>query len=194
MKKIRKFCISILFTILITTLLTVNCFAYTGFTRTPLRGQEKKYWCWAACCQMLLETQKIYLSQTQIAGEIGNNMATLIQILDRLNACAPNIQWDYIPGGKNFDQIESTINAGWAIYMLGTFGSGDWGHTMVITGYDRNPAGFNNIWLQDPMGDDSNPPYAGEEGWCNAAAPTTGNYSNSIFLQHQGLVWRGTIV
>ena len=91
MKRIRKFCSSILSTILIAALLTVNCFAYTGFTRTPLRRQEKGYWCWAACCQMLLETQKIYLSQTQIAGGI-ERMASVIEILDRLNACAPNIQ------------------------------------------------------------------------------------------------------
>ena len=78
--------------------------------------------------------------------------------------------------------------------MLGTYGSSDVGHTMVIIGYDRNPAGFNNIWLQDPCGDDNTAPYAGEEGWCNAAAPTTGNYSNRVFLQCQGLVFGGTIV
>ena len=193
MKKIKKFCISILSTILITALLTVNCFAYTGFTRTPLRGQETDYWCWAASCQMLLETQNIYLSQTQIASGL-NDAATISQILGRIRACAPNIQWDYHKGGRSFEQIESTINTGWAICMLGVYRGTNSGHAMVITGYDRNPAGFNNIWLQDPWGDDNTAPHDGEEGWCNAAAPGTGNYSNSIFLQCQGLVWDGTIV
>lgn len=193
MKKIRKFCISIVSMILIMALLTVNCFAYTGFTRTPLRGQETDRWCWAACCQMLLETQKIYLSQTQIAGGISGG-ATVSQILSKLNAYAPNIQWNYYNGGRSFDQIESTINAGWAICMLGIYIGTNGGHAMVITGYDRNPAGFNNIWLQDPWGNDNIAPHDGEEGWCNAAAPATGDYSNSIFLQCQNLVWNETIV
>ena len=172
--------------------LSLNCFAYTGFTNTPLRGQVTDYWCWAASDQMLLETQGIILSQTQVAGGI-YRAAIPSEARDRLEVCASGIQWDLINGGLSMDQIENTIDSGWAIYLHCE--SDTSAHVMVVTGYDRNPNGYNNVWLQDPWGDSEagDLPHPGEEGWCNAAAPATGNYSGSVFEQWQGFKWKATI-
>lgn len=86
----------------------------TGFTKTPLRGQERDYWCWCAANQMLLETQGRYFSQTQIAGGI-NRGTTLEEERARLVACASDIQWDLHYSAFSFNQVQRTINSGWAI-------------------------------------------------------------------------------
>lgn len=186
MKKKIVFLISVLF---ISGLLSLNCFAFTSFTNTPLRGQETNYWCWCASDQMLLQTQGRNFTQTQIAGGIYRG-ATTQESHDRLAACASNLQWDIHYNALSFDQVKNTINLDWAIYCacFTTYG----GHAMVITGYDQNPAGYNNVWLQDPWGTATNP-HPGVEGWCNYVAPVLGNYANTVFVQWQNYVWRHTI-
>ena len=176
--------------IIISVLLSFNCFAYTGFTYTPLHGQETNYWCWAASDQMLLETQWIVLSQTTVAGGI-NRQATLAETKNRLSSCAPYLQWDVIYSPVNISGIENTIDSGWAI--LAACQSSSSGHMMVITGYDINYGGSNYVWLQDPWGNSNISPHSGEEDWCNLTSLSTGNYSGSVFLQCQGLIWVYTI-
>lgn len=139
---------------------------------------------------MLLETQGRRLTQTQIAGGI-NRGATLQEQRDRLAACASDIQWDIHYNTYSFEQVKKTINLGWAIACQCVTSGG--GHIMVITGYDQNSAGYNNVWLQDPWGNATSP-HTGVEGWCNYAAPVYGNYSGTVFAQWQNYVWNGTIV
>lgn len=189
MARMKKLLISLVSMIAVASLLSVNCFAYQNFTYTPLRGQETDYWCWAASNQMLLETQNRYFTQTEIAGNI-NSAATPLQARVRLTACAANIQWDLIDGVLNFESVKNTIDSGWAIYIHTE--SSISGHAMVITGYEQTSA-YNNVWLQDPWGDDSTAPHDGEEGWCNYAAPVVGNYGGTVLEQCQGLRWRATI-
>lgn len=187
MKKTSLFLITV---VLISGLTTTNCFAATGFTSTPLRGQETDYWCWCAGNQMLLETQGRYFTQTQISGGIYRG-ASLQEQRNRLAACASDIQWDIHNNIYSFEQVKTTINSGWAIACQCQTNGG--GHIMVITGYDENAAGYNNIWLQDPWGN-STSPHAGVESWCNYAAPVQGNYAGTSFAQWQNYVWNGTIV
>lgn len=193
MKKrfLQKTILPFLLATVISVFFSINCFAYTGFTYTPLHGQETNYWCWAASDQMLLETQWIVLSQTTVAGGIYRN-ASLSETKSRLSACAPGIQWDVIYNPINISGIENTIDSGWAI--LAACQSTSSGHMMVITGYDINYSGSNNIWLQDPWGDlYTTAPHPGEEGWCSLSSLLNGNYSGTIFTQCQGLIWIYTI-
>lgn len=190
--KIKKTSISLISMVVITCLLSINCFAYTGFTYTPLRGQQTDYWCWAASNQMLLDTQNRNFTQTQIAGNI-NSGASASQARVRLTACAPDIQWDHHASSLSFDSVENTIDSGWAIWI--GCSRGLQGHAMVITGYDRNPAGYNNVWLQDPWGDDDSAPHDGEEGWCNYASPILGEFrgTGTVLEQCEGYKWTDTI-
>lgn len=175
--------------LVIAGMLSANCFAYSkGFTNTPLRGQQTDYWCWAASCQMLLETQNRNFTQAQVAGNI-NRGATPLEARVRLTACAPDIQWDLINNYLDFGQVINTINAGWAIYTHLQSSAG--AHAMVITGYDHNAA-YNNVWMQDPWGN-STAPHTGVEGWCNYAAPVHGNYGGTPFAQWQYYCWTTTI-
>ena len=186
-KKIIIFITSI---VIFTSLLSIESFAVTGFTRTPLRGQETDWWCWCASNQMLLETQGRFFTQTQIANGL-NSEATMQQQVDRLERCAGDIQWDSYEHTSTFDKVKRTINLGWAICCL-CYTSNN-GHAMVITGYDENSAGFNNVWLQDPWGN-STSPHTGVEGWCNYQSLINGNYSGTAFAQFQGHIWGATIV
>lgn len=155
-----------------------------------MRGQETDYWCWCASGQMLLETRNRIFTQTQIAGGI-NRGATITELQSRLEACAGDIQWDVHDEVYSFEKVKKAINLGWAISCFCFTDSG--GHAMVITGHDQNSAGYNNIWLQDPWGNDTSP-HTGLEGWCNYYAPVHGNYVNSVFEQWQGYVWESTLV
>ncbi|MBR3968670.1 MAG: C39 family peptidase [Clostridia bacterium] len=188
--KIKKIAYIVTTVVLIAGLLTVPCSAATGFTITPLRGQQTDYWCWCAGNQMLLETQGRVFTQQQIAGGI-NRGATLAEQHARLRVCASDIQWDIFYSACSFQQVKTTINLGWAIACQCQTSSD--GHIMVITGYDQNSSGYNNVWLQDPWGNDTSP-HTGVEGWCNYNALRNGNYSRTIFSQWQNFVWNGTIV
>lgn len=191
--KIKRTLISLISMVVVTSLFSINCFAYTGFTYTPLRGQETNDWCWAASDQMLLETQGIYYSQSDIAGDIEGG-ASVYQARARLEACSPDdMEWDLYNRVLSFDSVENTIDSGWAIFIACTTGYS--GHAMVITGYDRNPAGYNNVWLQDPWGDDESAPHDGEEGWCNYASPVLGEFAGTgtILEQCEGLRWFASI-
>ena len=192
-KKKSRF-ISLFLAILIVVFQTVSCYAYTGFTNTPLRGQERRYWCWAACAQMLLETQGIYFTQTQIAG--GLTSASAYETLDRLQACAPNIQWDYHNYALGMDSVVNTINSGWAILAI-LFKTGvDDAHDMVITGYKRETGQYDQVWLQDPWSPNSYP-NGGIEDWCDYVALMDGNYDhysyNSSFVHWLGYKWTASI-
>lgn len=187
MKKKFVFLISVL---LISGLLSMNCFAFTGFTNTPLRGQERDYWCWCASDQMLLQTQGRNFTQTQVSGGIYRGASSTMEAHDRLAACASDIQWDVHYYAYSFDQVKNTINLGWAIFCTCYKTNG--GHAMVITGYDQNPAGYANVWLQDPWGNATSP-HTGVEGWCNYLAPVQGNYVNTVFAQWQNYVWSDTM-
>ncbi len=189
-KAITKISVLLILIILISSSFCMECVAVSGFTTTPLRPQRTDYWCWAASNQMLLETQDIIFAQVTIAGGI-NRGATLLEQQQRLTACANDIQWDLHYNVYSFEQIKKTINLGWAI-SCGCF-SDSGGHSMVITGYDDNSAGFDNVWLQDPWGNDDSP-HLGVEGWCNYAAPVLGNYEGTVFTKWQGYKWSGTIV
>lgn len=187
-KKILYFVITMA---LIAGLLTLPCSAVTGFTRTPLRGQQTNTWCWCACGQMLLETQNRIFTQQEIAGNISGG-ATITQLQTRLTACASDIQWDVHNEIYSFEKVKKAINLGWAITCY-CFPSSGIGHAMAITGYDQNANGYNNIWLQDPWGNNT-APHTGVEGWCNYYAPVHGNYVNTVFAQWQGYVWKSTLV
>ena len=185
------------------SLLPLNCFAYTGFTNTPLRGQETVYCCWAASCQMLLETQGIIKTQTQIAGSDINNPADAYGAHQKLIACAPSIQWDLIYNSLSMNSVENTIDLGWAIYC-NCFDSFQYsqthnsvGHAMVVTGYKRGQNEVDKVWLQDPMGLDNTAPYDGIEGWVNYSTLINGTFNSdpnsSYFSQWQGRQWTDTI-
>jgi hypothetical protein len=175
-----------------------SCFAAKAFTPTPLRGQERSYWCWAASDQMLLETQQIILSQTLVA-TLGSPPTTLFsgatrqQTYDHLAGHAPHLTWNNNTGYYAFSRIQSSINTGWA--LLGLLSKSSGGHAMVITGYDQNPAGYNNVWLQDPWGMSFTTFTGGIEGWVNYSAPIAGNYANSIFAgsPFTGYAWNVTM-
>lgn len=192
--KIKRTLISLISMVVVTSLFSINCFAYTGFTNTPLRGQETDYWCWAASNQMLLETQGIYRTQTEIAGGL-NRGASAAEARAKLILRSPGIQWDLYDSSLSFDSVENTIDSGWAIWI--GCSRGLQGHAMVITGYDRNPAGYNNVWLQDPWGDSESGenPHPGEEGWCNYASPILGEFAGTgtVLEQCEGYKWTDTI-
>lgn len=177
-------------------LLPLNCFAYTGFTNTPLRGQETEYWCWAASDQMLLETQGIIKTQTQVAGSY-NHSVYPSQAKERLLACSSNIQWDLTYNYLSMNSVENTIDLGWAIFCNTVFYNFHnqmyYGHAMVVTGYKRGANETDKVWLQDPYGDDPTAPHDGEEGWCIYSALISGNYSGTIFYQWQNYAWQDTI-
>lgn len=188
--KVKKIFYVTITALVVFSLLTIPCSAATGFTRTPLRGQETDYWCWCASNQMQLETQGRYFTQTQIANNIHRG-ATVAEQVERLQACAPDIQWDVHYFVYSFEKVKNAINLGWAISIL-SYNSSD-GHSMIITGYDQNSAGYNNIWLQDPW-DNNDSPHTGVEGWCNYYAPVHGNYANTVFGNWQNYIWEITIV
>lgn len=62
----KKFWLAVILSVLIIMSNVATSYAVQGFTPCPLRGQEKKYWCWAASTQMLLESKWYYKKQSEI--------------------------------------------------------------------------------------------------------------------------------
>lgn len=190
----KKLTIFILISMLISLQIGVSTtYAAQSFTPCPLRGQEKRNWCWAASTQMLLESKKYYKNQSQIVSYIYGSAVDRPASSQSVKQAAQwgsggSLQFDVNYNALPFSgsgSVVSSINNGWSI-AAGCIPTSQYatGHMMVITGYDT---GNNNIWLQDPQGKSSWTPAQGYETWCNYSALVNGslNQTQFYYLNHK---------
>jgi len=153
-------------------LLAVNSQYFDYAEATNIGNQHDNMWCWAACCQMILNFHGLKVTQEQIVyrcfGSLENAPGGEDQMFVALSGTAPNIWGTY--SGISTDNITMGDNIGEVIFnqlkanrplAVGLTNQGsNIGHENVITGitfyqdYDQNgnQAGvtFISVILRDP--------------------------------------------
>jgi hypothetical protein len=194
----KSYLIISILTIVIISFSSIFAYATQSFTPSPLRGQEKSGWCWAAVTQTLLETKSYWKTQSQIAtfifGYPNNSGADIFQMQRAAQwGTGYNLQYDVTLAPLPFSgakSVVSSINNGWAVAAQLGHPYIYYGHVMVITGYDTSNS---RLWLQDPQGSTSTFPAKGVETWALYSAVTNGNYAGSKFSIWKGYKWETSL-
>lgn len=171
-------------------------YASQSFTPSPLRGQEKSNWCWAATAQTLVETKGYWKTQGELAtyvfGYEKNDGVTAYQLADAAHwATDYTLQYDVTNAALPFNgsgSVVSSINYGWAVAVGLRAGYG--GHMVVITGYDTYD---DTVWLQDPQGKTNIFPASGYETWTTYDSLISGDYSQTNFTYLQNYSWSQSV-